>query len=246
MNDSTLTQLKIIVERAVRPVRAGAARKRRMREELLAHVMDAFAEESAKVGDEHAALERTTQRFGNAAELTSQLQATVPAGDAIEQWLAGGPDESTLRFAVRLAVITTALGAIVFGAILLTTGPVSVWPTESLVLSCLAILTLPTYLVGVTFVAEWARPVLCDPERRSRGMAALLAVGWILFTVVLFESLPILFVLGIANFDYWNVLWLTLWVAASAPVPPLALAQSTNARIRYQQEWASLNIDRGK
>ena len=38
MNESTLTQLKIIVERAVRPVRASISRKRKMREELLAHV----------------------------------------------------------------------------------------------------------------------------------------------------------------------------------------------------------------
>src|SRR5471030_1647421 len=38
MNDSILTQLKILVERAVRPVRVSMAPKRKIREELLAHV----------------------------------------------------------------------------------------------------------------------------------------------------------------------------------------------------------------
>ena len=48
MNESTLTQLKIIVERAVRPVRASTSRKRKMREELLAHVSGVFEEEAAQ------------------------------------------------------------------------------------------------------------------------------------------------------------------------------------------------------
>ena len=46
MNDVILRELKIVVERAVRPVRATIARKRRMREELLAHLMAIFEEES--------------------------------------------------------------------------------------------------------------------------------------------------------------------------------------------------------
>jgi hypothetical protein len=51
MNESTLTQLKIIVERAVRPVRASIARKRKMREELLAHVVGVF-DDKKRVGSQ--------------------------------------------------------------------------------------------------------------------------------------------------------------------------------------------------
>src|SRR5262249_23836678 len=87
MNQSTLTHLKVIVERVVRPVRASAARKRRMREELLAHVTAVFEEESAKLGDERVALERTGQRFGNADELTGQMQKSVPARDFRERFM---------------------------------------------------------------------------------------------------------------------------------------------------------------
>src|ERR1051326_3923523 len=76
VNDAALTQLKILVERAVRPVRACTFNKRQMREELLAHV-NAVYEEEAKLGDESDALARTAQRFGAPAELTRQLQSTV-------------------------------------------------------------------------------------------------------------------------------------------------------------------------
>jgi hypothetical protein len=74
MNESTLRQLKILVERAVRTVRASLSCKRKIREDLLAHVTTVFEEEIARLGDEKAALERTAQRFGNPTELTWQLQ----------------------------------------------------------------------------------------------------------------------------------------------------------------------------
>ena len=77
MNDVSLKELKIVVERAVRPVRATMARKRRMREELLAHLTAIFEEESAKLADERAALDQAKQRFGDPRELTGQLQETV-------------------------------------------------------------------------------------------------------------------------------------------------------------------------
>ena len=52
MNDVTLTQLKIVVERAVRPVGRPMARKRQMREELFASSGAIFQEELARTGDE--------------------------------------------------------------------------------------------------------------------------------------------------------------------------------------------------
>jgi hypothetical protein len=109
MNDSTRTQLKIIVERAVRPVRASMCHKLKLREELLAHVSAVFEEEEARLDNEQAALERTAQRFGNPAELTGQLQVSVPTSDFLQRFFEGmalRTDESTLRRAVRFAVVT--------------------------------------------------------------------------------------------------------------------------------------------
>src|SRR5262249_13598660 len=116
MNDSTLTQLKIIIERAVRPVRASSARKRKMREELLAHVVGVF-EAEARLGDEQAALARAQERSGQAAELTGQLQASVPR---IEKNLVGyASGESALRLAALLAALAGALSLVLLGIAIL-------------------------------------------------------------------------------------------------------------------------------
>ena len=106
MNDATLTELKILVERAVRPVRAPTRRKLRMREELLAHVSDVYEEEAVKP-DAASALERTQQRFGDSAELTRSLQESVPTHERVaadlQNLLGRRPGESALRFAFRHA-----------------------------------------------------------------------------------------------------------------------------------------------
>lgn len=110
MNESTLTRLKIVVERAVRPVRASVSCKRKMREELLAHVIGVFEEEFSRLDDEHTALERTALRFGNPSEVTSQFQESVPAGDAITRFFEGRPGESMNWGVLRLAHPAHELG----------------------------------------------------------------------------------------------------------------------------------------
>jgi hypothetical protein len=87
MNDAALKELKTVVERAVRPVRATFARKRGMREELLAHLVSIFEEEVETIGDEQVALGETKKRFGDPPELSAQLQASVPRRDRLRSVL---------------------------------------------------------------------------------------------------------------------------------------------------------------
>ena len=104
MNDATLQELKIVVERAVRPVRATLSRKRRMREELLAHLTAIFEEEIERRGDTQAALEQAKRRFGDPSELTGQLQQAVPRCDRYRSLLENigcRPGESAYRLAIR-------------------------------------------------------------------------------------------------------------------------------------------------
>jgi hypothetical protein len=240
MNESTLTQLKIIVERAVRPVRASFARKRKMREELLAHVGGVFEEELARLGNERTALERTAQRFGKPAELTEQLEAAVPAGDVIDRMLGGQPGESTLRAATRLAAWNLALSVIVFIAASLLSGLVTVWPTEAILFTVSSILLLPAFMFSLTFATEWIRQALYEPGRRSRVKAAVLIFAWFAISIFLFEGMWWLSGTGLADGDR---VWLTLWLAASIPWMPWCLAHVADKRIRYHGEWASLRID---
>ncbi len=110
-----LTQLRLI-ERTVRPVRAGTPRKLKIREELLAHLESIYAEELGRAQNPDAALAAATHRFGNPAELTRELQSTVPAHERLSWhlerrfgWRAPEHASSYLR---RLAIQFLAL----FGA----------------------------------------------------------------------------------------------------------------------------------
>jgi hypothetical protein len=105
------------VERVVRPLHAEFERKMRMREELLALIEQIYGEELARADSTPAALERTLDRFGDPAELSRELQATVPRREIWGTWLdrrlARGAQESALRYALRLAALLALLFVLV-------------------------------------------------------------------------------------------------------------------------------------
>jgi ATP-dependent Clp protease ATP-binding subunit ClpC len=124
MNEVPLKELKVVVERVVRPVRATMARKRKMREELLAHLMDIFEEEAENLGDEQAALDQAKQRFGAPKELTTQLQQAVPRWDrwrSVLENMGYRPDEPTWHLAAKhfLVMLTIYAAALLALPILL-------------------------------------------------------------------------------------------------------------------------------
>jgi hypothetical protein len=75
--------LMIHIERIVRPIRATQFRKLRMRRELLAHLQAAIDEELHRCPDEAAAIDAAKRRLGDPAELTMQLQRSVPLVERI-------------------------------------------------------------------------------------------------------------------------------------------------------------------
>ena len=166
MNESNLTRLKINVEGAVRPVRASTGRKFKMREELLAHLCGVFEEESAKNVEDRIALERTSLRFGNPAEITSQLQESVTAIDGILRRLEAHPEESMLRGALRFAWIEAAISCLALGAAVFAAGYTSAWSGEELMAMASSFgflpfwLFMPFWLVGIAFIAHWLEPSL--------------------------------------------------------------------------------------
>jgi len=109
MTDATLQELKIVVERAVRPVRATLARKRRMREEFLGHLTAIFLEEVQRLGDETVALNRARERFGDPQELSARIQQTVPRREwfssLVEGLLLYRQGERVLTHAARVAAL---------------------------------------------------------------------------------------------------------------------------------------------
>lgn len=105
-----MRELMVHVERAVRAVRASPARKRRMRQELLAHLTGLLEEEKARGGDEREALARALRRFGDPDGLSRELQASVPRLELfLSRWFLRGPGESGLRHGARVAALSAAM-----------------------------------------------------------------------------------------------------------------------------------------
>jgi hypothetical protein len=246
MNESTLTQLKILVERAVRPVQASAARKRKMREELLAHVVGAF-EEEAGLGDEQAALARTQERFGQAAELTGQLQASVPPGDSFErsaETFFGGSGESVLRLAARFAAALGALVSVLLGIMILISvlrGEGSEWLTVARAPSLLAPLWSAFIAFCGTLLIHGMWQALFGPAGRSWLRAGLVAVAaWLLVPVSSFALC--LAVMADIQKSLWEVVPL-LPYGVVAPVALVAVTYLVRSAFRNDREWARLDID---
>ena len=175
MNESTLRQLQIIVERAVRPVDASVFCKRKMGEELLAHVSAVFEEEAVKLGEERAALERTALRFGNPVELTLQLQESVSASDVIRRFVESSTlqhGRSPFRRAVRNASVALFAFAVLFLSANSWHARMNEWPV---------VLAIPVFVFCLTLLTDWMRQALDGPGGRSWFRAALVAAAfWLL------------------------------------------------------------------
>jgi hypothetical protein len=109
-----------IVEKAVRPVRATIHAKRRMREELLAHLTTIYDAEIAAGRGPMEAVRATAERFGDPEELARELQ----------RWLAWRAPETlghyTARLAARVALMMTGVvAAVAAGGIANGWGPES-------------------------------------------------------------------------------------------------------------------------
>jgi hypothetical protein len=234
MNESTLTRLKILVERAVRPVQATNYLKLKMREELLAHVTAVFEEEQARLGDEPLALERTAQRFGSPTELTGQLQQSVPASDRWGRALAHvfvGNDTSTLRLAFRYALFALLPATFLLVAYFVNDRMVE-WPIA---------LAWPVVAFVSVFLVRGMRDALFGPAGRSWGKAVLVGVAsGLLIPAVTF--VVCLTFSGDWRSSLTDALAL-LRVALAAPVALVITACAVRAANRKPKEWASLVID---
>jgi hypothetical protein len=248
MNESTLTQLKILVERVVRPVRATTSRKRKMREELLAHVTAVF-EEEARLHEESVALARTAGRFGDVGELTRQLQAAVPASDApahaVEAFVGLGMQEPVGRRAWRYAVAVGELGtcwlAVTILVIGLVTGSWSEWVTLARLPSILAPVWMATLIFVATFLEHGMRQALFGPGgRRWLRAIAIGVLAWLLVPgLVLAWSIAI-------GGEFLPSLLDTLPLFLTGALAPIVLVMLVTVfipEIRYINEWASLPID---
>ena len=243
MNDTVPKELKIVVERAVRPVRANMARKRKMREELLAHLVSVFDEEASQ-GDERAALERAKERFGDPGELSRQLQETVPAWSRFRfllEKLRLEPGESLLHFAGK-HVLFTFLSYALLILILLPRLSVA-WRVSEIgmlvrILLVVAIASAAFSCVFIVLVERMARAMYGRGRSvRKAGLYSLASLAVLpMLTFLIYWSLPLD---GSTRLFY---LRLSCFLAPVIPVMFLLLSRQQAEESCYEYEWASLEI----
>lgn len=245
MNEATQIQLKVIVERAVRPVRAGGTRKRKMREELLAHVTAVF-EDEVKTANEPTALAKTTQRFGMPAELTAQLQQTI-AWDERIVWFIGRflgdlwlrPGESRVHCALRQLGWCSAVWLLDMGLMIMLMPIISradPWPTPGFLTAIPVIFFLfVACSAAIIFAAHGLWHLLYERTPRSWPMIVLLLMASyavIPIAVLVFEAAD-------AKLNARHVAYSFHDVPASAFAVPCVLLFGVNLRQRVLTDRAA-------
>jgi hypothetical protein len=247
-----MNELMVHVERAVRAVHANPARKRRMRQELLAHLTNLVEEEKARGGNEQEALARALQRFGDPAGLAQDLQASVPRTERwLSRWLFRGPGESGLRHGVRIAVLSVAAVFVLYNLLpLISVAAGEKWSDVRIGPAALGVVVAYVFL-SVLLGHGVFRQLAGRPGTASLLRAAAYGVGALLTGVALVAAGS---VAQPENPLWWfilhhpgNPLALSagVWFACMPLVVALAmvlLARIERAKTRGQGDWASLEI----
>ncbi len=266
-----MIRLKMCVEKAVRPVRAMERRKDAMREELHAHINAVYEEEFARVSDSDAAVEAAVRRFGDPAELTRELQHSVPPLErllfrrirvaAIAKrcpWIVGPEKlierrshESPVRHAGRVAAINvTAFGLLTLGLgvwihVVRPHVPAEPPPriTEFMVVAAATAVVLALLTFFFPLLAEGLAMALWDEDRsrRSRPRAALRTA---LSSLVVLTAGLLLQLMTRGYLDFGaSDLALLAGFALAAPPAMAWVARLAFLEARREETWGHLRID---
>lgn len=247
MNDTSLTRMKIAVERAVRPLLTRQTCKRRMRQEMLAHLIAVHAQEMKKLGNDEAATDHTLERFGDPQELLSQLQEGLRwwdrVGYRLDEIFEPKPGESTVRLAVRPFMFMLLAYAVILAVmlpILLLQGkqylllPIVrmaiVTSIVATVLHCLLI-TIPIRLGRILYSGRCRRPLVA-------------VLPYVIFSLAVFPLLAFFTFWGLtgdlkASFGHFQFGCL---FAPAAPAVFLLMTKPIFEETSHRQEWDSLEI----
>lgn len=249
MSDPAPRELKILVERVVRPLPLPLVWQRRLRTEYLAHLEAVYSEELIGNNDPVAALARTTERFGDPTKISEELLETIGWS---KQWAArqekfftrqkGG---SAAGYVLRLVstylamVVPLLLGVVVAkhefhpGAI-----PLLEFRLLAALIAFLALFLGSTFWLSLRWGEEWLKP------SRNYGTLSLYFLG--LVTVWPLSLLLMMFISG-ANWDQYSnpklpVAALMAWGILFTSLIGIFVGIAQQRDTVYRWEWADLEI----
>jgi hypothetical protein len=244
MIDSSHHQLQLLVERAVRSVRASTGRKMQMREELLAHATCIFEEELARHLDEQLALQNTTRRFGDPKDLGIQLQDAVPRTSLLyshlEAWWGCSPALSCHRGVIRFA---TRVGLATAAAILLAFVPVMLMKERvaqlGIAFAFSIAIAVGLFLFSLITISFWMLDAL-----RQRNWQQILVIAAL--SALLSPGINLGLCAAISADLAWsfqNAFSQLLPSILLMPIAVICMAFGLDHELRLQEEWARLSLD---
>ncbi|HEY4760479.1 MAG TPA: hypothetical protein VIH42_07860 [Thermoguttaceae bacterium] len=252
MNENTRKSLMIIVERAVRPVRAGEARKLHMREELLAHLTAIFEDEVARCNDEHVAMQQAQIRFGDPHKLAKELQQSVPILNRIRYLLeiaSFKPDDSWLQLIGKYLLGTLIMVAILVLLLLIglsLDGRSMAWKIMAFeirfyILAKVMPIIMGFMMLGILFIDRLRKTFFSQGSRLLGARAAIdIIISFFAFPVLAFINYAVQTgdLTGSLKFFYEGCM-----IAPVAPLLFILMARQYDREMRAQEEWKNLEID---
>jgi ATP-dependent Clp protease ATP-binding subunit ClpC len=254
-----MKDLKIHVERAVRPVRASNLRKDRMREELLAHLTQIYQEEVARLANEPEAIAQARRRFGEPAEVTRELQASVPRWEQILYFrLLPDPPflllfppktaaESVVRWAARWSWPLLVFNSVAILLYLLLTSLVRGQPLPPNVIrfGLAVIVTFSVNLVCFPLFLEVIRRALYPIGGEAASWVRAASDAFLSSLLIVASSFGCLYVLGDGQFSWVEILTVSsslLVLACLAPLGYLTVAWLWARDVNRYEEWGQLEL----
>lgn len=246
-----MIELKRFVERVVRPVPADVWNKLRMREELYAHLLDAYEHERRATNDEIEAQRKAIARMGEPEVLTAELRSTVSWSERWSRWcnefFFRRSGERLWAMALRVTAVMAAWMIILMtGACLPQFDTIVAWNprgqiTFRLLGAMFGCLSLGTFLLVPLGEVVTGRMAVAKSWRETLGAGALMAVCC--FTVAL--TLGIVVHVGAS----WSLAELPAGFRSWLPAALAGAAISVGACIAAAKErratapWLELEID---
>jgi hypothetical protein len=240
-----------LVEKVVRPLRAAPSTKRRMREELLAHLAAIYDDEIAAGLNPVTAVRAAAERFGDPAELSRELQRSLPWRERIAwiaEWFLGWRAPETLgRYVTRLAVrMALFVAGAIFLGLMVAARFSHGWGVEwevALRAAVAAMVLLPIAAAGIVYLYFRARNAhygVFGARRSWRAAAAFAALSG----VVGLGSLAAFVAIMDGDFARVRLMQVEYSLAAAVAGALVYGAARINGRAEIQDTiWALLDLD---